>query len=245
MHIIKLNAIPSTNTFLKELSNTKKLINFTTVVTENQSNGKGQRGNVWLSETGKNLTFSTLIKDFSISQFSPFLLNIIVPVSIIQVLEKYDVNNLKVKWPNDILAESKKIGGILIENTFKKNNQIESVIGIGLNVNQTDFENLPKASSILLATGQYKNREELLEKIVSQIELNYQDLLNGNKQESFFWNFYHQNLFRKDIPSVFEKPNGEKFQGIIKKVTKEGKLEILLENDTLCNFDIKEVSLLY
>ena len=245
MHIIKLNAIPSTNTFLKELSATKKLVNFTTVVAENQTNGKGQRGNIWMVETGKNLTFSTLIADFSISQFSPFLLNIIVPVSIIQVLEKYDVNNLKVKWPNDILAENKKIGGVLIENSFKGIDKIESIIGIGLNANQTNFENLPKASSILLATGQYKNREELLEKIVSQIELNYQDLQSGTKQESFFWNFYHQNLFRKDIPSVFEKPNGEKFQGIIKRVSKEGKLEVLLENDSLQDFDIKEVSLLY
>ena len=245
MLIIKLNAIPSTNTFLKELSATKKVDNFTTVFAEHQTEGKGQRGNVWSVEAGKNLTFSTLITNFSISQFSPFLLNILVPVSLIQVLEKFDLRSLKIKWPNDILAENKKIGGILIENTFKQVNQIESIIGIGLNVNQTNFESLPKASSLLLETGQFKNIEELLEKIVLQIESNYNDLLNSEKQESYFWNFYHQCLFRKDIPSVFQDQNEEKFQGIIKNVTKECKLEVLLEDDTLKKYDIKEIMMLY
>lgn len=245
MHIIKLNAIPSTNTFLKELSGTKKLENFTTVVAENQTNGKGQRGNIWVVESGKNLTFSTLISDFVVSKFSPFILNILVPVSIIQVLEKYEVRNLKIKWPNDILAENKKIGGILIENTFKNINKLESIIGIGLNVNQTNFENLPKASSLLLETGQLNEKDELLKQIIFQIESNYNNLLSGEKQESFFWNFYFQKLFRRDIPSVFQNQNNEKFQGIIKNVSKEGKLVVMLESDTVKEFDIKEVTLLF
>lgn len=245
MHIIKLNAIPSTNTFLKELSVTNKLDDFTTVVAENQTNGKGQRGNFWFVETGKNLTFSTLIKDFLVSQFSPFLLNVFVSISIIQALEKYNLSNLKIKWPNDILAGNKKIGGILIENTFKKIDEIESVIGIGININQSNFDNLPRASSILLETGQLRDKEELLEKIVLQIEANYKALQSGEKQEVYFWNFYHQYLFRKDIPSVFEDLKGNKFQGIIKKVTKEGRLHVKLENDCETTFDIKQLSLLY
>jgi len=245
MNIIKLNAIPSTNTFLKDLSATKKVENFTTVVAENQTKGKGQRGNVWMVEEGKNLTFSTLINDFSIQKFNPFVLNILVPVSIVQVLEKYDLHNLKIKWPNDILAENKKIGGILIENTFKQIDKIEVIIGIGLNVNQTSFDDLPKASSILLLSGQFKNKEELLEKIVQQIEVNYNQLVDGLKTEKYFWEVYHQYLFRKDIPSVFQDVTQKKFQGIISKVTTEGKLEVLLEDDSFQQFDIKEVTLLY
>lgn len=245
MNIIKLNAIPSTNTFLKELSATENLENFTTVVTEFQTKGKGQRGNIWHVEEGKNLTFSTLIKDFSLLKFNPFLLNILVSVSIVQVLEKYDLRNLKIKWPNDILAENKKIGGILIENTFKKTNFIEAVIGIGLNVNQSDFDNLPKASSIFLLSGQFKNKEELLEKIILQLKNNYQSLLDGLNNEDFFWDIYHQFLFRKDIPSVFQDVMGLKFQGIITKVNEEGKLEVLLEDDSIQSFEVKEVALLY
>lgn len=243
MNIIKLDAIPSTNSFLKEMSANQLLENFTVVVAENQTEGKGQRGNVWNVESSKNLTFSVLIKKFHVSEFNPFVLNVLTPVSVFQVLSTYNLRNLKIKWPNDILAENKKIGGILIENIFKNQNEIDVIIGIGLNVNQSKFENLPNASSLNLLLNKNFNKEELLHQIVLKIEENYKKLIQSG--EDYFWSFYNENLFRKNVPSVFEKNNKSRFQGIIKNVSKEGKLIIQLEDDSIQAFEVKEISLLY
>lgn len=243
MNIIKLDAIPSTNSFLKEMSANQLLEDFTVVVAENQTEGKGQRGNEWKVESAKSLTFSLLIKNFSVIKFNPFILNILTPVSVFQVLSSYNFRNLKIKWPNDILAENKKIGGILIENIFKSQDKIDVIIGIGLNVNQTKFENLPNASSLKLLLNKDFNKVELLHQIVLQIENNYQKLLSFG--EEYFWSFYNENLYRKNVPSVFEKIDKSRFQGIIQKVSSDGKLVVQLEDDSFQSFDLKEISLLY
>ena len=243
MNIIKLDAIDSTNDYLKELSRTNTLDNFTVVTTDNQTKGKGQMGSVWKSEIGKNLTMSILIKDVLLNVNQIFDLNIAISLSVIEVLKEYSIPKLTIKWPNDIMSDNKKIGGILIENSFKTDNRIESVIGIGLNVNQKEFLNLPKASSLSLISNLEYDLDELISKIYLQIKRNYENLI-ANKTE-FLWENYHQNLFKKGVPMPFEAENGTKFMGIIQGVTKEGKLEILLEDDSLKTFGIKEITILY
>ena len=243
MNVIKLNATPSTNDFLKNLYSTQSVENFTVVVTENQTNGKGQRGNVWETESGKNLTFSVLIKKDSSSESSVFDLNVAISVSIIQALESFEIPELNIKWPNDILSDGKKIAGILIENTFSSNQSVSSIIGIGLNVNQTDFENLPKASSLKNITQKEFDKEEIMLEITRKIKENYEFISLG--KTDFLWERYHNYLFRKEIPSVFEYPNGVKFMGIIKQVLQNGKIQILLEDDSLKEFDLKEIGLVY
>ena len=243
MNIIKLDAIDSTNDYLKEISRTNTLYNFTVVTTDNQTNGKGQMGSVWKSEIGKNLTMSILIKDVLLNVNQIFDLNIAISLSVIEVLKEYSIPKLTIKWPNDIMSDNKKIGGILIENSFKTDNRIESVIGIGLNVNQKEFLNLPKASSLSLISNLEYDLDELISKIYLQIKRNYENLI-ANKTE-FLWENYHQNLFKKGVPMPFEAENGTKFMGIIQGVTKEGKLEILLEDDSLKTFGIKEITILY
>jgi BirA family biotin operon repressor/biotin-[acetyl-CoA-carboxylase] ligase len=114
MSIIKLNAIDSTNDFLKVLSRNQSVDNFTTVVAQKQTNGKGQMGAVWQSEDGKNLIMSVLVKDVLQNVDEIFHLNIAVALSVIQVLEVFNIPNLSVKWPNDIMSDQKKICGILI-----------------------------------------------------------------------------------------------------------------------------------
>ena len=243
MNIIKLDAIDSTNDYLKEISRTNTLYNFTVVTTDNQTKGKGQMGSVWKSEIGKNLTMSILIKDVLLNVNQIFDLNIAISLSVIEVLKEYSIPKLTIKWPNDIMSDNKKIGGILIENSFKTDNRIESVIGIGLNVNQKEFLNLPKASSLSLISNLEYDLDELISKIYLQIKRNYENLI-ANKTE-FLWENYHQNLFKKGVPMPFEAENGTKFMGIIQGVTKEGKLEILLEDDSLKTFGIKEITILY
>jgi BirA family biotin operon repressor/biotin-[acetyl-CoA-carboxylase] ligase len=107
MNIIKLNAIDSTNDFLKELSKKQVLENFSVIVTKNQSNGKGQMGATWDSEVGKNLIMSVLVKDILSNIEEIFHLNVAVALSVVQVLEKLNIPKLSIKWPNDILSDTK------------------------------------------------------------------------------------------------------------------------------------------
>ena len=162
MKLIKLDAIDSTNEFLKGLSSKQNIENFTVVSAENQFKGKGQRGAVWSSEASKNLVMSILIKDFLSDITQIFNLNIAVSLAVMEALESLNIPNLSIKWPNDIMSYNKKIGGILIENVIKSDGTINSVVGLGLNVNQINFENLPKASSMAVIAGKQFNKEEVL-----------------------------------------------------------------------------------
>ena len=243
MKLIKLNAIDSTNTFLKQLATSEVVENFTVVSAEHQTNGKGQRGSEWLIESGKNLTFSVLYSKIANSKTNLFTLNVIVALSVVEGLQNVSSKEFKIKWPNDILAENKKIAGILIENSIKSQTEVQSIIGIGINVNQENFENLPQASSLCLLEQQFFDKDLLLKKVVNQLENNLEQL--NQLSEAYFWEKYHNYLFKKNIVSTFEDSNGNRFVGKIIKVTSEGKLKVQLENDSEIDFDIKEVKMLY
>src|SRR6187402_1310392 len=177
MQLIKLDAIDSTNDFLKGLAAGQYLENFTVVSAENQTKGKGQMGAKWVSEIGKNLIMSVLVKDLLTDINQIYNLNVAIAVSIIEVLEKYNIPKLSIKWPNDIMSDHSKIGGILIENSIRSEGEIFSIVGIGLNINQENFDNLPKASSLFVKTGQHFDKEELLVKITEAIQRNTARLL--------------------------------------------------------------------
>ncbi len=243
MHIIKLSAIDSTNSYLKELITKQTVENFTVVLAENQTNGRGQRGANWEAESGKNLTFSILTKDILLSFEEVFNLNVVVAVSLFQTFSNLKIPNLSIKWANDILADKKKVCGILIENQFKSNSEILSVIGIGINVNQENFENLPQASSLKKISGQEWNKDEVLLTFLNQFQNNIN--LYKNEGAKYFWEVYHENLFKKNMPMAFENAQNDKFMGIIKQVLPNGLLQIQLEDDSLQLFDIKEVKMLY
>ena len=242
MHIIKLNAIDSTNTYLKEMSAKQTVDNFTVVVAENQTNGRGQRGANWEVEKGKNLTFSILIKDVLLIAEEVFNLNVVVAVSLFQTFLQLKISNLDIKWPNDILADKKKICGILIENQFKSTTEILSIVGIGINVNQENFINLPQATSLKNCTNQELNKDEILMLFLDQFQNNIN--LYKNEGAAYFWNSYHENLFKKNLPTAFENAAKEKFMGSIRQVTPTGLLQLTLEDDTLQLFDIKELKML-
>ena len=239
---IKLNAIDSTNDYLKQLSKVSALENFTIVMADDQTKGKGQMGAKWVSEPGKNLTMSVLVSDFKLESQTIFDLNVAVAISVLRVLQSFKIKQCKIKWPNDIMADSKKLGGILIENTFKTDGNITAVVGIGLNLNQTNFDHLPQATSLKCITGDYYSREEMAKLIRESLENSLQ-LLEQNKAS--VWDEYHQNLYKINYPSAFEDKTGKQFMGIIQKVSNEGKLEIVLEDDSIADFEIKEIKMLY
>lgn len=242
MKLIKLDAIDSTNEFLKALSNKQDLENFTVVTAENQTKGKGQMGSEWSTEVGKNLIMSILIKDYLFDINLIFDLNIAVSLAVIEALESINIPDLSIKWPNDILSYNKKIGGILIENSIKSDGTILSVVGLGLNVNQTNFDNLPKASSLAAICERFFDKDELLFLIVENLE---KKLSEWNKKETVFWDNYTNRLFKKGVPMAFSDQNNQNFMGIIQGVSAIGKLRILLEDDRITEFDSKEIQMLY
>ena len=128
MQIIKLNSTDSTNSYLKRLMLERTLEDFSVVVANNQTNGRGQRGSVWLSDKGKNLTFSVLKINPSTGPRNQFMLNILVSLSIVKALESFNIPKLSIKWPNDILSDKFKISGVLIENLIKQSQIEYSVI---------------------------------------------------------------------------------------------------------------------
>jgi BirA family biotin operon repressor/biotin-[acetyl-CoA-carboxylase] ligase len=243
MKLIKLDAIDSTNDFLKRLSGQQSLENFTVVTAENQTHGKGQMGSKWDSEIGKNLMFSVLVNKVFNNISEIFDLNVAVAVALISTLEKYNIPNLSIKWPNDILSDNKKLAGILIENTIKNNREITSIIGVGLNVNQMNFDLLPKASSLAVIVKSEFDKEIILNQFIDCLKFNYNLLQNNSASE--LWKNYNSYLFKKGIPMAFSLPNGTHFMGIIQGVNSSGKLEVKLENETTENFGIKEIQLLY
>ena len=150
---------------------------------------------------------------------------------------------LNVKWPNDILAENKKICGILIENVIKYNEIEGTIIGIGLNVNQMIFDDLPNVSSLKALTGIVFNLDELLQAIIENLKF-YFNLLSKEELEMLKAE-YETYLFRKEKPSTFELISGDIFPGFIEGVDTTGKLIIRLEDNIKKTFDLKEVRLLY
>ena len=241
--IIKLDATDSTNLYLKELLQSIPMEDYTVVVAKKQLKGRGQMGSVWQSEEGKNLTFSVLKNFDTLHVEHQFLLNIGVSMAVADVLRELSVPNVSVKWPNDIMSGSYKICGILIENVLKGQLVGHAIIGIGLNVNQTHFENLDKASSLKLLTGNFFDLDELLQRILGRLQHHLKHL--EGKTVSQLLPSYEKMLFRKDKPSTFTNTQGEMFMGFIRKVTPTGKLVLELEDQIFKEYDLKEISLLY
>lgn len=240
MNLIKLNAIDSTNSFLKELSRDKVLENITVVTTKNQLKGRGQMNSVWESESGKNLTFSVFVKPVSLDLKDQFYLSKAIAVALLLALNSEIESKISVKWPNDILAEGCKIAGILIENNAKKAKISESVIGIGLNVNQIEFNNLSKVSSLKKLAGKEFDLDELLVKIIDSIKF-YIELLN-HKRFKTLDEIYFKYLYKMGVPSMFRNAKGELFMAKILTVTKSGLLEMELPDESIRKFDLKELS---
>lgn len=242
MIIIKVNATDSTNLHLKRLIADEPLSDYTVLVANEQTLGRGQAGTKWLSEPGKNLTFSILKKFHAWPVTSQYMISMATSLAIYDALTSFYIPNLAIKWPNDILSGNTKIAGILIENTLKGNFIDRSVIGVGLNVNQDSFGDLANVSSLKLLTGKTHNLDVLLESIVQHMKLVF---LSFEKNDSeIIESRYHDVLFRKGIQSTFEV-NGEFVQGTIRGVTNSGKLLIGFKDGSSKEYSLKEIRLRY
>lgn len=241
MKLIKLDAIDSTNTFLKDLSLNSDIENYTVVVAKQQVKGKGQQGNLWISENFKNLTFSILINNLKLEIEDQKYLSFAISLAIFDVLKDKEIPKLAIKWPNDILSGNQKICGILIENAIANTKIKASVVGIGLNVNQEKFDtNLKKASSLKLITKKNYDLDTLLFDFVEKIKVNITIL--QSKNYVLLENSYLKNLYKKNIPAMFKDKNNQLFIGCITGISQNGNLLVKLENDTIKEYAMKEIS---
>ena len=207
----------------------------TVVITDNQTNGKGQRGNYWESEPFLNLTFSLILKPDFLPVQSQFQLTQIISISIAEIIQGLVSKTVKVKWPNDIYVGNKKIGGILIQNTVKGKGIESSVIGMGLNINQTIFQ-IPNAISIKALTHSPMNLNDVLNSVLKSIAENYRRLKKG-KQKAIGIEYYNLLLGLNETRNFKAEEN---FSGKIIGVDAQGRLLIETGREIRC-FQNQEV----
>ncbi len=239
-----LEHVHSTNSYLMELlSNSKPLAEGTVIMAVDQSAGRGQQGKVWESEAGKNLSISVLLYPGFIEAHKQFYISKIISLAVHDLLKLYLPGVVHIKWPNDLYYSRRKVAGILIENVLAGNQIRASVIGIGLNVNQTEFpEHLPNPASVKSFLGVEKDIDlnRVLQQLCGTIEKRYLQL----KNKRFFEidEEYLQALYQLEEYAAYLTPKGKE-NGTITGITQEGKLQILF-NQTIEEFDTQQIQFL-
>lgn len=207
------------------------------IYSDYQTKGRGQRGNAWVAERGRNILMSILLKPAFLQPSLQYVLNLVAAMGVLGTLKSFlPEKEIKVKWPNDVYLNDKKIAGILVEGNIKGRQIDFAVVGIGLNLNQKGF-GLTNATSVYLESGKEFDKEAFIEELVTQIENWYLDLVkNGldNLKEN-----YLNNLLWKGEMKTFQDNSGL-FEGCIEGIDNSGKLVINTENQ-LRYYDVKEV----
>lgn len=246
-NLLFLTEVESTNTYAMEMLRNVNTIEGTVVYTDHQTRGRGQRGSVWDSEIASNITASVILKPQFLNAGKSFYLSKISALAVYDVLteilsqSQYDI---KIKWPNDILVDKRKIAGILIENTYHQNSLSYSVIGIGLNVNQTKFEQGGfLATSLKMLMNKELDRKLVLDLLCQNLEKWYLKL-KENKLSEIDHSYFQKNFGLKQQLN-FKDQNQRTFSGEIKEIREDGKLGLLKENASeITYFDIKELTFL-
>lgn len=240
--IIELESVDSTNNYLSKYINKTNVLNGSVILAHNQTKGRGQRGNSWESEDGKNLTFSIYLKTNFISVANNFLLSMAVCNSLHELVSNY-CENTQIKWPNDLFVSGKKIAGILIENTLKGSSLNYSIIGIGLNVNQKKYTYNKNATSLYLESQNQLNKSVVLNKYFKYLELNIRKLeLNRTEDIKAY---YYANLigYKTELDYLIVKENRQ-VKGEIIEVKNNGFLVMKIDQNEVREFEMKEVKLL-
>lgn len=239
---IFLPEVESTNSYAIELLKNVNPIEGTLIYTTNQTQGRGQRGNSWMSEPGLNLAVSVILKPSFLRLDKLFYLYIISALAVHDLMaELLDSSqfDIKIKWPNDILVNSKKIAGILNENIISNGVAGTTVIGIGLNLNQSNFEDLTQATSYKILSGKEVEIKKVLAALCKHFEYYYFKLKNNHLDElltSYYSHFYKlgemQSFKIKDQIQLFH----------VKGINKSGLLHLIDDNGTDHYFDIKQAT---
>ncbi|MBX2874076.1 MAG: biotin--[acetyl-CoA-carboxylase] ligase [Saprospiraceae bacterium] len=234
--------LQSTNEYAITLLSKSKPIEGTVISAHHQTAGKGQIGSSWLVEAGKNLTLSIILQPHFLPIPRQFLLNQAVSLAVVDFLRQFITTDIvRLKWPNDVYIGDKKSTGILIQNTISGTKIQNTVIGLGININQTKFpDSLPNPSSLALATGREDYElPELRQVLFACLEHRYLQL--KAKQWTSLDQAYHKALYKLNEAHLFQSADGRFFKGTITGVTEQGLLKV--DTDTgLQTFNLKEIT---
>ncbi len=242
-NIIHLKSVDSTNSYASELLRQNSIPEGSLIYTFEQTNGRGQRGSTWESEPNKNIALSLILYPSFLSLEKQYLLTKITSLAVAdlmaEMLESTEKNGrIKIKWPNDIYVGEKKIGGILIENSLRESQLQSSIIGIGININQTHFKTTNQSTSIALLANKEFDLKLIMERLCVYIEARYLQL-KANKLGNIDFE-YLQRLYRLNTWNHFSS-NNELFEGKITGVSDSGKLQVILKSEEIREFDLKEI----
>ncbi len=241
---IHLDSTDSTNRYLDQLcrNGNGEPAEYTTVCAEYQTAGKGQRGNSWESEEGKNLLFSYVLRPTFLEAKQQFALSQIASLAVKEELEQH-TGGISIKWPNDIYHNDRKICGMLLENDLCGHCIGRSIAGIGLNVNQDTFRSdAPNPVSLKQITGQEYELHRLLEGILSRVS-NYYEQLRRDADGSFrafLSQRYVAALYRRKGFYPYRDANGE-FNAQVIGVEPDGRFVLEDEEGKIRKYLFKEV----
>jgi len=240
-NVVRLISTDSTNNYANQQIRENTVPEGTVFLAYEQTSGRGQLKNFWESESGMNLTFSIVLYPDFLEIRKQFMLSKVVTLGVHCALNKY-IDSLRIKWPNDIYAGNKKLGGILIENSIMYGLIKSTVIGIGLNVNQTEFRSsAPNPVSMKLLTNQHLDSERILDEVLSGIDKYYSMLKDGEGEKidrefiSVLYRFNEKHDFKAD---------DQLFEGVIVGVNAIGQLQIRKNDSQIAEFHFKEVEFL-
>lgn len=239
--LISLDETDSTNRYLTQYCNEHpaETSDFTTVVADFQTAGKGQRGNSWESEKGKNLMFSIAMFPTFIEAKNQFVLSEIVSLAVKEELDTC-TDGISIKWPNDIYWNKKKICGILIEHELEGRCLSRSIAGIGLNINQEVFRsNAPNPVSLRQITGREHDRATLLQGILTRLHRYYTQLQQEGNSNTVDMR-YHQSLFRREGYHPYQDSDG-RFMARLLRVEADGRLVLEDEGGRERSYLFKQV----
>ncbi|MFK8044199.1 MAG: biotin--[acetyl-CoA-carboxylase] ligase [Crocinitomicaceae bacterium] len=233
----RVNQTHSTNSLLWEILENKPYENGTSVIAHKQTKGKGQKGNIWITEPGKNITFSLLLFP-ELESKNVFYLNIMASLAIQRTLHDLDITS-EIKWPNDILVNECKIAGLLIENQIQGRKINKSVVGIGLNVNQSHFPFIRPVTSISKELGTHIDLENIFTQLYQNLDFFFNLLIT--KDLSLLKKLYLQNLYRYEKWAEYSTEKHGKCTGQIVGIDDDGKVVVQFLDKSEVHFDMQTI----
>ncbi|PLX17355.1 MAG: biotin--[acetyl-CoA-carboxylase] ligase [Salinivirgaceae bacterium] len=230
------DSVISTNNVLKSDRSAQE---GSVLIAGEQTQGKGMGSNQWESRKDENITGSIVLEPIFLEPSQAFLISMAVSCGLIEFLSKFEIE-AKIKWPNDIYIDNKKIAGILIENEFTSRQINKTIVGIGFNVNQEVFEHAPNPTSLKILTNHEHPVKMLAEKLFEMV-INSYELLRVNKK--VIMERYHNHLLGLNQYLLFDDENS-KFAGKIKSVAEDGQILIIDESRKEHKYYFKEVEML-
>ena len=242
----RFDELPSTNDYAAELIAKSTPPEGTVVRADSQSAGRGQFGSRWESAAGKNLTLSVIFYPDWLETGAQFCLGMAVALALHDTVSRppspvpRPPSPVKIKWPNDLYLGDRKAGGVLIQNALSGRFLQSSVVGIGLNVNQLEFDpSIPNPTSLALAFGRSFDPEDLSDRLLECLEQRYLQLKAGRRAELKAG--YERHLYRSGVPARYARAGGPEFTGTIRGVDPDGRLRVENESGREEIFDLKQI----